>query len=146
MLCACLSSRRGSFGATTKSVSRHPTDNWGIERPSLISRGKSLHAKLWLAGSLLLIFELTLVIANSLLPAHKAVDRLMLGHDFTAFYSAGHFAGLRQFDKLYDIEAIKRFEQRIGREAGLSLGDAYGPYWNPPFYAWLFAPLARLPY
>jgi hypothetical protein len=70
----------------------------------------------------------------------------MLGHDFTAFYSAGHFAGLGQFERLYDVEAIKQFEQQTGRAAGLSLRDAYGPYWNPPFYAWVFVPLARLPY
>ena len=70
----------------------------------------------------------------------------MLGHDFTAFYSAGHFAAIGQFDKLYDVQAIKDYEQETGRRAGLSLGDSYGPYWNPPFYAWVFAPLSALPY
>jgi hypothetical protein len=95
---------------------------------------------------LLLILELTLVMANGFLRADRALDRRMLGHDFTAFYAAGHFAGLGQFDKLYDIEAIKQFEQQTGREAKLSLRDAYGPYWNPPFYAWVFVPLAKLPY
>jgi Glycosyltransferase family 87 len=92
------------------------------------------------------VFIVTLVIGNAFLPPEKAVDRAMLGHDFTAFYTAGHFTGLRQFEKLYDIEAVKQFEQETGRRYGLSLGDSYGPYWNPPFYAWVFAPLARLPY
>jgi alpha-1,2-mannosyltransferase len=70
----------------------------------------------------------------------------MLGHDFTAFYSAGQLAASGQFEKLYDIEAVKTLEQQTGRKYGLSLGDSYGPYWNPPFYAWIFAPLSRLPY
>jgi hypothetical protein len=70
----------------------------------------------------------------------------MLGHDFTAFYAAGHFVATGQADKLYDIEAVKHYEQETGRRYGLSLGDSYGPYWNPPFYALIFAPLARLPY
>jgi hypothetical protein len=105
-----------------------------------------LRQKLWLAGSMLTLFVLTLVMGNAFIPADKAVARHMLGHDFTAFYAAGHYADLGQFDKLYDIEAVKRFEQETGRRFGLSLGDSYGPYWNPPFYAWVFAPLARLPY
>ena len=97
-------------------------------------------------GSLLAAFLLTLIIGNLFIPSEKAVERDMLGHDFTAFYTAGHFAAAGQFDKLYDIQAVKEFEQETGRRAGLSLGDSYGPYWNPPFYAWVFAPLSHLPY
>src|SRR5437588_9043849 len=95
---------------------------------------------------MLALFLVTLVVGNEFIPAEKAVARNMLGHDFTAFYAAGHYTDLEQFDKLYDIEAVKRFEQETGRRFGLSLGDSYGPYWNPPFYAWVFAPLAGLPY
>ena len=87
-----------------------------------------------------------MVIGNQFIPADKAVERKMLGHDFTAFYSAGHFAAAGDFDKLYDVRAIKDFEQETGRQFGLSLGDSYGPYWNPPFYAWVFAPLSKLAY
>ena len=28
----------------------------------------------------------------------------------------------------------------------MDLGDAMGPWWNPPFYAWVFVPLSRLPF
>src|SRR5207244_3300823 len=28
---------------------------------------------------------------------------------------------------------------------GFDLGRAYGPWWNPPFYALVFAPFSRLP-
>ena len=95
---------------------------------------------------MLAVFMLTLVIGNQFIPSEKAVERDMLGHDFTAFYSAGHFAATGQFRKLYDIQAVKEFEQETGRRAGLSLGDSYGPYWNPPFYAWIIAPLSKLTY
>ena len=107
---------------------------------------KSTRTKLWFGGTLLAAFLLILVIGNQFLSRDKAVERNMLGHDFTAFYSAGHFAALGQFDKLYDVQAIKDFEQETGRRYGLSLGDSYGPYWNPPFYAWIFAPLSHFPY
>lgn len=95
---------------------------------------------------MLAVFLLTLVIGNQFIPSEKAVERDMLGHDFTAFYTAGHFAASGQFNKLYDIQAVKEFEQKTGHRAGLSLGDSYGPYWNPPFYAWIFAPLSHLSY
>lgn len=95
---------------------------------------------------MLALFVLTLVVGNAFIPRDKAVAGHMLGHDFTAFYAGGHYADLEQFDKLYDIEAVKRFEQETGHRFGLSLGDSYGPYWNPPFYAWVFVPLARMPY
>ena len=95
---------------------------------------------------MLAVFLVTLIIGNQFIPPEKAVERHMLGHDFTAFYAAGHFAAIRQFDKLYDIHAIKDYEQETGRRYGLSLGDSYGPYWNPPFYAWIFAPLSKLSY
>jgi hypothetical protein len=95
---------------------------------------------------MLAVFLATLIVGNQFIPPEKSVERHMLGHDFTAFYSAGHFAAIGQFDKLYDIQAIKDFEQETGRRSGLSLGDSYGPYWNPPFYAWIFVPLSKLSY
>lgn len=108
--------------------------------------GKSFGLKLWLGAGLLFAFIGTLVVGNFFISREKSVERAMLGHDFTAFYAAGFFADTEQFDKLYDIEAVKRHEQETGKRYGLTLGDSYGPYWNPPFYAWVFAPLSRLPY
>ena len=109
-------------------------------------RQRPLRNRLWFGGTMVVTFLLILVIGNHFIDADKSVARNMLGHDFTAFYSAGHFADTRQFDKLYDIEAVKAFEQQTGKQANLTLGDAYGPFWNPPFYAWVFAPFARMPY
>jgi hypothetical protein len=107
---------------------------------------KSVRTKLWMGGTLVAAFVLTLVVGNFVIPKDKAVDLPMLGHDFTAFYTAGHFAHTGQFEKLYNVQAVKDFEQETGRRAGLKLGDSYGPFWNPPFYAWVFAPLSTLPY
>ena len=49
-----------------------------------------------------------------------------------------------RFAELYDLDVVRARERAIAEEAGLALGDAVGPWWNPPFYAWAFAPLARL--
>jgi len=118
----------------------------GKNSPEARRPPRTLCRKLWRGEILLLAFIATLVIGNFFVSADRSVGRNMLGHDFTAFYAAGHFADLRQFDKLYDIQAVKDFEQATGRAAGLTLGNSYGPFWNPPFYAWVFAPLAKLPY
>jgi hypothetical protein len=48
--------------------------------------------------------------------------------------------------ELYELDAVHAFERQIATAAGLDLGDAVGPWWNPPFYAWAFAPLSRLPF
>jgi hypothetical protein len=70
----------------------------------------------------------------------------MLGHDFLAFYSAGTFARQGRFDQLYNLGAIRDMEHRVATGAGLEIGKSFGPYWNPPFYAWALAPLSALPY
>jgi hypothetical protein len=99
---------------------------------------------LWKMGSLLALFTLTLIIGNFFVPADKAVDRSMIGHDFLAFFSAGELARTGQFDKLYDLTTIKQLESAAGKTAGFTSG--FGPWWNPPFAAWAFAPFSVLPF
>ena len=70
----------------------------------------------------------------------------MLGHDFLALYYGGHCALTGHYEQLYDLPATKAFEYSTGHAAGLSLGKSFGPWWNPPFAAWMFAPFAALPY
>lgn len=92
------------------------------------------------------VFLATLAVGNMLLPAGRSVTRSMIGHDFLAFYTAGTFAREGHFDRLYDLDAAKSFQhQLVGRE-NLEIGQSFGPFWNPPFYAWIFAPLSALPY
>ncbi len=106
-----------------------------------------IRKRLWLAGLALGLFILTLTIGNAFLKPDKAVGSRMLGHDFLAFYYAGTCARLGEFSRLYDLQSIQSFEKQLAQQQHLELDPgAFGPYWNPPFYAWLFAPLSHLPY
>src|SRR5262249_30708948 len=68
------------------------------------------------------------------------------GHDFMAFYTGGTFARTGQFDKLYNLDAVRASEQAIAAQNDIEMGKSFGPFWNPPFYAWLLAPYSALPY
>ncbi len=92
------------------------------------------------------LFLATLVVGNFFLPADKAITRKSLGHDFLAFYSAGTFARTGRLHDLYNLDSARELQHRIAAENGLEIGQSFGPYWNPPFYAWVFAPLSALPY
>lgn len=70
----------------------------------------------------------------------------MLGHDFLPFYFAGTCARTGHLEKLYNLNSTAAFEFRTAAENHLELGPGFGPWWNPPFAAWMFAPLSALPY
>jgi hypothetical protein len=106
-----------------------------------------LRKKLWLASGGMTIFVLTLVIGNSIIDRRNAITADAVGHDFLAFYTAGHFVREGQTSRMYDLEAVRQFQQELGESNHLELKkQSFGPFWNPPFYAWLFAPLAGLPF
>jgi len=113
---------------------------------SLVAAKRNLRTRLWRAGGLVGIFVLTIFVGNFFIPKEKAVTKQMLGHDFLAFYYAGTCARTGQLNKLYDLDATRAFEARTGAANGLELGPGFGPWWNPPFAAWMFAPLSALPY
>ena len=102
--------------------------------------------RLWMAGGILGVFLLTLVIGNNFAASDKSVTRQMLGHDFLAFYTAGSFVREGRARDLYNLNAVRDFEQATAQAAGLKVGKSFGPWWNPPFYALVFEPLAGLPY
>jgi alpha-1,2-mannosyltransferase len=104
----------------------------------------AVRRRLWKAGTLIGLFIITLVVANQFVPPRLAVTRDMLGHDFLVFYAAGTFARTGQIQNLYDLSAIRAMESATARAAGL--GSGFGPWWNPPFAAWLFAPFSYLPF
>ncbi|MGD0540803.1 MAG: hypothetical protein ABSB33_04715, partial [Tepidisphaeraceae bacterium] len=95
---------------------------------------------------LLVIFMLTMFVCNCVISKDRAVTWDMLGHDFLAFYYGGTCARTGHFEQLYDLPATRAFEFKTGHAAGLSMGTSFGPWWNPPFAAWMFAPLSALPY
>jgi hypothetical protein len=123
-----------------------------LEKPGLFARIRRRLATpptrktIWKVGGLALIVVLVFVIGNFCIPENKAVTRRMLGHDFLAFYFAGTQARTGHYERLYDLAYTKKFEFTTGRDANLELGTSFGPYWNPPFAAWIFAPFTALPY
>jgi hypothetical protein len=102
--------------------------------------------RLWLAGAGLAVFLLTFVVGNGVIRRDRAVTRADLGHDFLAFYTAATFVRDGRYHQLYDLDAVRRAEQATAHAAGIDLGPAFGPWWNPPFYALALEPLAHLQY
>ena len=72
--------------------------------------------------------------------------RRAAGHDFLAFYAAGTLARAGRFSALYELSTVRALEQDIAFTAGIDPGASVGPWWNPPIYAWVFAPLSGLPF
>ncbi len=104
--------------------------------------------RFWLGGLGLLLLVGTLFVSNFFISADKAVGGKMLGHDFLAFYTAGRFVIEHRPDQLYDLDAVHQYQNQIKRRYGLEVISErdFGPFWNPPFVAALFAPLALLSY
>lgn len=102
--------------------------------------------RLWMCGGIIAAFLLTLLVGNHFVAQDKSVTRQMLGHDFLAFYTAGSFVRQGRTRELYNLDSVRDFEQATAHGAGLEVGKSFGPWWNPPFYALIFEPLAALPY
>ncbi len=117
----------------------HPT-RLAILRPA------PLRKRLWQGGVALAMVLSTFIAGNFFIEQDKSVGSRTLGHDFLAFYSAGTFARTGQFNRLYDLSSIRDTEHSVAMRNNLEIGPSFGPYWNPPFYAWLFAPLSAMPY
>jgi len=113
--------------------------------PSLLKPTR-IRTRLWQAGVALAIFILTMAIGNIFSPPEKAVTSDMLGLDFLPFYASGALARTGRADLLYNIPAVAAFERETAKPLGMDLGKHFGPFWNPPFYAWVFAPMSMLPY
>src|SRR5262249_20376522 len=97
-------------------------------------------------GGAVLMLILTIVFANPLSPKGQSITANMMGIDFTAFYAGGSFVNQGRYYDLYDINAVYVYEQNLGKQYQLDLKTSVGPWWNPPFYAWVFVPLAKLPF
>lgn len=91
------------------------------------------------AGGCLWIAWLT-----SILTGHGAFDRVgqVIGADYLQFHAAGKTLLDGQSARLYDFDFQKSLQQQI---VGEPLRDHYA-FITPPMFAWVFEPLARLPY
>jgi hypothetical protein len=105
-----------------------------------------MRTRLWQAAGALVLLLATFAVANFVIPRDRAVTRDLIGHDFLAFYTAGTFARLGQFDSLYDLDAVRAFQRETAQRYGLTFSGDVAPFWNPPFCAWPLAPLSMLPY
>lgn len=72
--------------------------------------------------------------------------RLPLGLDFMVFYSAGVLVDQHDARQMYELPTINALEHAIAENQGIELDGALGPWWNPPFYAWVFVPFSHLPF
>ncbi len=87
----------------------------------------------------------TLAVALAFTPTDPH-DRGKVGLDFIAFYTGGSFVRQGRSADLFDIRKVHQFQFDLAARNGVDLGNAVGPWWNPPFYAWVFVPISKLPY
>ncbi len=88
-----------------------------------------------------------LVGSSFILPDDPTQPSLALGGDFIAFYTAGSMVNQDRAHLLYDLDAVREFQQALRVEQQFPDTVAtLTPWWNPPFVAWVFAPLAKLSY
>jgi hypothetical protein len=107
---------------------------------------KNLRTRLWVGGSAVALFVATLAFANGVLAPGAAPASSRIGLDFLPFYAAGTFVREARPAAMYDIDALRTRERAIAAANGLALGEGFGPFWNPPFFALPFALLAGLPF
>jgi hypothetical protein len=112
----------------------------------LINHPSPTLKRLWRASLALALFLLTLLLGNFTLPQSKRLTASLVGHDFLAFYTAGAFLNQNRPHELYDLDKVHAFQRDLAAREHLEIGDSFAPFWNPPFYGWVFAPLARLPF
>lgn len=103
----------------------------------------SLRLRLWLGTGVIAVFIGILIAMMALSPTRR---HLPLGLDFMVFYSAGTLVDQHDAVQMYDLPTINALEHAIATNQGIELGDALGPWWNPPFYAWVFVPFSHLPF
>jgi hypothetical protein len=101
--------------------------------------------RLWLAAAGIAIFIATIWTTRAL-TSRSGSQGSGFGLDFIAFYTAGSFVDQGRLGDLYNLEAVHQFQRQVAGANHFDIGRAYGPWWNPPFYALVFKPLARLAY
>jgi len=93
----------------------------------------------WIAGGALWVAWLLSTIAG---PGNMDLAGQVIGTDYLQFYASGVTLQQGQTANLYNFEFQSQLEQSI---AGPGL-TSYHAFLTPPFMAWLFLPLTRLPY
>jgi len=103
----------------------------------------TLAQRFWLAAGGLAIFITTILVMRVAVAPSQPGEQT-LGLDFLSFYTAGSVLDEGHPANLYDLKATQQFQAAVGQRDGVAEEGRYAPWWNPPFYAIIFKPLARL--
>jgi hypothetical protein len=128
-----------------------PAMSPALSRPASLSssslRLSSLRAKLWLGWFCLAALIVSILVGNRLSPSGQGLGARDIGLDYIVFYRAGILVGQGRTSELYDIPLTQDFDRALAVREHLPIGDNdYGPYFYPPFLAWLFVPIVKLGY
>src|SRR5258706_2131241 len=117
---------------------------WGsVDKSQMQNSAHPMRKQLWLGAGALTLLVMTFAVGNLFIEKAKAITADAVGHDFLAFYTAGHFLREGRAEKMYDLEAVRKYQAEVAEKNHLELKkQSFGPFWNPPFYAWVFVPLA----
>jgi hypothetical protein len=105
--------------------------------------GASLRKRLWLGAAGVVLFIATVFGAHAVMTGDTTASHVA-GLDFLSFYTAGSAVREGRTADLYNLNATRRFQAKLGDEDRIPIGDRYAPWWNPPFYALPFALLASM--
>jgi hypothetical protein len=111
-----------------------------------VVRPHPLRDRLWLGGLGATLFLVALVVGTHVANPKNSLLTGAAGDDFLPSYMAGTFVHEGRTDWLMDLDQAARFQAETRRSAGLAQHGRTGPWLNPPFYAWLFVPLAAMSY
>jgi hypothetical protein len=102
--------------------------------------------RLLIAGVCMTAVAIAIIVVDVNDAVRAGDHKLALGHDLLPSYVAGTFVREGRARAMYDLDAVHAEEARIVQAADLQIEGRGGPWLNPPFFAWLFAPLSALPY
>ncbi len=106
----------------------------------------SWRGRLWKGWFALALLVLTMIGGSFASQKNQGISGKDIGLDFVAFYRAGVLVNTGHSDQLYDLKATGDFDRALVAREKLPLGDTIGLFYNPPFFAWVFAPLVGLGY
>jgi hypothetical protein len=105
-----------------------------------------LRKRLWKGWFLVALVVVTMMVGSFASSKKQSLSLKDIGLDFVAFYRAGVLVSSGQSDQLYDLQATQDFDRDLVAREKIPLGNTVGLFYNPPYFAWLFAPLVPLGY
>jgi hypothetical protein len=103
---------------------------------------------LWKIAGGVLLFVVTAFVTLQFMPSQERVGPRTIGNDFLPSFAAGLMVREGQGDQIYNPYAVTRVVRAIWEIhfPGAEASSGLAAWLNPPFFAFLFAPLTGLPY